>query len=139
MSEAVERASRQSGSNHVEAPGLVAHALAQNWSFCVWRITDSWEQVTPQFRSRIIEQYLVFILNLGWEPSEVHLGASRANSQGLEVWRDLFASELKARFIGSAPLRRAALEEAMKSLDHGKRYVFQGYPSLEEQLTSTAH
>jgi hypothetical protein len=136
---AVRTATRQSEPPKTGPPREVAQALAQNWSFCVWRIADSWQRVTPKFRNYIIEQYLVFILKLGWEPSEIYLGAAGANSQGLEVWRDLFLNELKARFRGTAPLRREALEEAMRSLDRGKRYVFEGRTWLKEQLFGPSH
>ena len=125
---------QKSSPQHIEAPGEVAQALAQNWSFCVWSVADSCQQASPKFRNHIIEDYLVFILKLGWQPSEIYLGAAGATAQGLGVWRDLFSNELKARFAASGFLRRTALEEAMNSLDHGKGYVSKGYAWLKEEL-----
>jgi hypothetical protein len=130
---AVEVANRRSGLQHIKAPERVARDLAQNWSFCVWSIADS-SQVSQNFRNDIIEQYLVFILKLGWEPSEIFLRATSSNVQELKVWRDLFLKELKERFLGRPSRRRAALEEAMESLDWGKGYVSRGSAWLREQL-----
>jgi hypothetical protein len=144
--------------------------------------------VSPKFRDGIIEQYLVFILKLGWQPSEIHLSLGGGNVQGddsnvllppaiprrhsviefgemlgvcqfsltftlrsrcgrdhlcaapavrcggLDPWRDLFLKALKARFEMSDPVRQTALEAAMKSLDQGKHYVFEGSTWLEGEL-----
>lgn len=116
-----------------EAPGEVATVLARMWSFCVWSIADSQSQVGTEFRDDIIEQYLVFILKLGWEPTEIHFDLG-SNVSGLNVWRDLFLKQLKARFLMSDSARLTVLKEAMKSLDHGKSYVFKGSTWLEEKL-----
>lgn len=130
---AVQEATSRTAPQRVEAPGQVARALAQCWSFCVWNIADSQQRVAPDFRDCMIEQYLVFILKLGWEPSEVCLGLADG-ADGLQVWRDLFLKELKKRFAGDRPERIDALNSAMKSLDHGKRYVFEGYSWLKGEL-----
>jgi len=126
--------SEGAASQQVGAPGDVVSALAQAWSFCVWSIADSQHQVSPKFRDGIIEQYLIFILKLGWQPSEIHLGLGGGNVQGLDPWRDLFSKALKGRFEMSDPVRQAALEAAMKSLDQGKHYVFEGSTWLEGEL-----
>ncbi|MGA8153316.1 MAG: hypothetical protein WB952_20360 [Terriglobales bacterium] len=131
--QAVQEATHNSSPARAGAPGDVARALALSWSFCVWSIADSPQQVTPEFRTRIIEQYLVFMLKLGWQASEIYFGPV-GNVEGLHVWRDLFLRELKARFWLSDPLRTAALRNAMNSLDHGKGYVIQGYTWLEKEL-----
>ena len=52
---------------------------------------------------------------------------------GLDVWRDLFLSELREHFSGNS-LKRSALKDAMESLDQGKRFVSEGYDWLEEKL-----
>lgn len=119
----------------VQAPGAVARALAQTWSFCIWSIADSKCQVAPQFRAGIIEEYLLFILKLGWEPSEICFGV--ADVEGLAVWRDLFVSELRLRFSGRDFLRWMPLQEVMSSLDQGKRYVAEGHPWLKKELSTT--
>lgn len=117
-----------------EAPGRIAQALAQTWSFCMWSIADSQGQVSPQFRNDIIEQYLLFVLALGWQPSELGVGN---DVEGLKVWRELFLSELQRRFSGDSSGIQA-LKETMASLDQGKRYVFEGSAWLEEELFGTS-
>lgn len=115
---------------------MVARALARFWSLCVWNIADSQQQVAPKFRDCIIKEYLVFILKLGWQANEVCFDLADDGADGLEVWRDLFLKELQGRFAGDRPERINALKSAMKSLDQGKRYVFEGYSWLEKELFS---
>jgi len=55
------------------------------------------------------------------------------DAEGLDIWRDLFLEELQHRFRGDSA-QRAALKEAMESLDQGKSYVSDGYKWLEENL-----
>jgi hypothetical protein len=112
----------------------VAHALAMTWSFCVWHIADSQHQVAPEFRNSIIQDYLVFMLKLGWQPSEIFLGPVEGNAEGLDVWRDLFLSELQARFMGGGSTKQNALKNAFESLDQGKSYVYEGRTWLEKEL-----
>jgi hypothetical protein len=135
---AVREATHLSASAQVEAPREVAWALARAWSFCVWSIADSESQVAPDFRRHIVREYLVFILKLGWQPSEIYFGPTGSGVEGLDVWRDLFLNELKARFVACDPVREAALAAAMNSLDRGKRYVFEGYTWLAQQISGHA-
>lgn len=132
---AVQRATPRAEPRQVESPGDIAQALAMTWSFCAWSIADSDGQVSPSFRDSIIQQYLKFILELGWAPSEVYHGPGANGVQGLEVWRDLFAAELRRRFAGNSGTRLGTLKSAMKSLDKGKMYVFDGYDWLEQKLS----
>jgi hypothetical protein len=129
---AVQKATCQSEPMQVEAPGEIARALAMTWSFCVYSIASSEHQVATEFRNYIIKEYLVFVLKLGWQPSEIYFGPV-GNVQGLNVWRDLFLSELKARLVTSDSLQ-PTLEEAMNSLDQGKSYVINGHTWLEKEL-----
>jgi len=115
-----------------ELKGRFPGDLAQTWSFCVWNISGSKGQVSPDFRKYAIKQYLLFILELGWGPSEV--GAGIENSTvGLDAWRDLFLRELQHRFAGD-PSGKEVLKEALESLDEGKRYVSDGLDWLKEKL-----
>jgi hypothetical protein len=82
----------------------------------------------------IMEQYLLFVLELGWEPSEVFFGPLGNGVEGLQIWRDLFLRELQQRFAGSSPREIKALQDAMNSLDQGKRCVLEGYEWLERAL-----
>lgn len=122
-----------SRAGEVATPGQVAEALAQIWSFCVWSIADSQEQVTQEFRTRFIERYLVFVLRLGWQPNEVAYGVTTAIN-GLNAWRDIFLNELKDRFVGDHD-RREELKSAFASLDWGKSYVQQGSDWLKAELS----
>jgi hypothetical protein len=131
---AVQSATSKVQPPQVEAPDRIAHDLALIWSFCVWNIADSKAQVSPGFRDGLIREYLKFILELGWEPSEVYHGPSGNGVQGLETWRDLFAEELRQRFVGDSGKRLDTLRQAMQSLDRGKMYVFNGYDWLEQKL-----
>jgi len=132
---AVHSATPEAEARQVELPGDIARALAMTWSFCVWSIADSDGQVSPSFRDSIIQEYLKFVLELGWAPSEVYHGPGANGVQGLEVWRDLFAEELRQRFAGDSGKRLDALKSAMESLDRGKMYVFDGYDWLEQKLS----
>ena len=132
---AVQSATSKSVPPRVAAPGAVANALAQTWSFCVCSIADSGHQVSPEFRNRIIKHYLAFILKLGWQPSEICFSTDANNVEGLDVWRDLFLDELIFRFrLGD--IEREALKKAISTMDKGKRYVFEGHPWLKEQLST---
>jgi hypothetical protein len=135
LSGAGAQSATQAVPRYVELPGDIARALAMTWSFCVWSIADSDGQVSPTFRDSIIREYLKFILELGWGPSEVYHGPGATGVQGLEVWRDLFAEELRERFAGDSGKRLDALKSAMESLDQGKMYVFDGYDWLEQRLS----
>jgi hypothetical protein len=130
---ALQTATSTSGPPCADAPGRIAQDLAMTWSFCVWYIADSQNQLSPQFRNRIIEHYLLFVLALGWQPSEIYSGAIGGSVGGLDVWRDLFLRELRARFAGDS-VRGKALRGAFEALDQGKGFVFQGYTWLEEKL-----
>lgn len=132
---AVRKATDNSAPPQVAQPGRVASDLVRNWSFCVWSIANSKNQVAPEFRTRIIEQYLVFMLELGWGQSEICLGTG-GDAQGLTVWRDLFMAELKDRFAGRDYLRWMSLQEAVLALDKGKRYVYEGSAWLGEELST---
>lgn len=78
------------------------------------------------------------MLELGWQPSEVYFGPVGDRVDGLQAWHDLFLTELTKRFAGGVPQGIDALQTAMKSLDHGKRYVFEGHRWLEEKLFGSA-
>jgi hypothetical protein len=116
-----------------EAPGRVVRDLAKNWSFCVWGIADSQGRVSPEFRNNVIREYLLFILALKGEPSEIYAGPVGIDTKDLVAWRDLFLSELRRRIAGNSR-RRDAIAEAFGSLDQGKMYVSEGYDWLEGQL-----
>jgi hypothetical protein len=128
------QAATPTDSCRAEEPGQVARALAVTWSLCVWRIAASQDQVGPQFRSEVIREYMLFVLALGWQPSEIYLGPGAEDVEGLDVWRDLFLSELQARFVVGNSADRAVLRDAFESLDRGKRHVYEGYDWLEEKL-----
>ncbi|HEY2234334.1 MAG TPA: hypothetical protein VGK01_12750 [Candidatus Angelobacter sp.] len=132
---AVKSATSKAAQHQVEPPDRIAGDLARMWSYCVWSIADSEKQVGPNFRDDLIREYLKFILELGWAPSEVYYGLSGNGIKGLEVWRDLFAEELRQRFAGDSGKRLDALKNAMESLDQGKMYVFDGYDWLEQKLS----
>ena len=115
------------------APGRVARDLAQSWSFCVWDIANSQGQVSPEFGKDIIRQYLVFILELHGEPSEIYTGPVGIDTKDLASWRDMFLSELQQRMAGNTR-EEEVIREAFDSLDQGKMYVFHGHEWLEGQL-----
>jgi hypothetical protein len=131
---AVQKATCQSTPRQVETPAEVVRALASTWSLCVWSIADSDDEVSPEFRNHIVEQYLVFMLKLGWQSSEIYFGSAGNNVQGLDIWRDLFLRELQNRFMPTNSPERRVLKEAAELLDKGKGYVIEGYGWLEEQL-----
>jgi hypothetical protein len=132
--DAVEKATSKATPPQVERPGQIARALALTWSYCVWCIADSQRQVSRQFRNDVIEQYLLFILALGWGPSEAYVRPVEVNVEQLHVWRDLFLGELQRRFVSSDSIQRRALKDAIESLDKGKRYVSEGYTWLASKL-----
>ena len=131
---AVKSATSKAAPHQVEAPGRIAHDLARMWSYCVWSLADSEKKVSPSFRDSLIREYLNFVLELGWEPSEVYYGPGGNGVNGLEAWRDLFTDELRQRFVGDSGPRLDALQSAMQSLDSGKMYVFHGSKWLEQKL-----
>jgi hypothetical protein len=131
--DAVRKATSNGEPPVVEAPGRVARDLAKNWSFCVWCIADSQGRVGPEFRNNAIREYLLFVLALKGEPSEIYAGPVGIDTNDLIAWRDLFLSELRRRIAGS-PRRGDAIREAFDSLDQGKVYVSEGYDWLEGQL-----
>ena len=63
--------------------------MARIWSSCVGCIAGSEGQVSEDFRPVVIEGYLVFILELGWQPSEVY-SAPADEVEGLDVWCRIF-------------------------------------------------
>jgi hypothetical protein len=132
-SKAVQKAtSRSNGTRRIQKPGQIAHDLARIWSSCVWSIADQGTGVSDRFRNYWIEGYLVFVLELGWAPSEIyHQHADQI--EGLEVWRNMFVKELKDQFRGF-PHSQDVLRDAARSLDQGKRYVFDGYDWLCAEL-----
>ncbi len=117
----------------LQNPGMIAHASALSWSFCVWSIADSKGKVSDSFRLRFIQEYLLFVLSLGWQPSEVIYAPTPTSINGLTPWRDLFLNELQKRFSGAHSATKE-LQNAIESLDHGKSYVFAGYKWLFTQL-----
>jgi hypothetical protein len=131
---AVQSLTPKGAPRQVATPDGIARALAMTWSFCVWSIADSEGQVSLSFRDSIIREYLKFVLELGWGPSEVYHGPQGNGVLGLEVWRDLFAEELRQRFTGDSGKRLHALQSAMQSLDKGKMYVSHGYDWLAKKL-----
>ena len=76
--------------------------------------------------------WLVFILEPGWQPSEIYSGPAD-EVEGLDAWRDVFMKELKEDFSGFSRLRQA-LKDSVESLDQGKSYVYEGYDWLYEEL-----
>jgi hypothetical protein len=119
-----------------ETPGRVAHDLARTWSFCISSIAESQKRVSPEFCTNVIEQYLLFVLALGWEPGEIYVGSMGRDVEGLDAWRDLFANELKRCFVSGKPQEQRAIRHAFDSLDMGKKFVFDGYDWLEKTLFS---
>jgi hypothetical protein len=115
------------------APGRVARDLAQSWSFCIWDIADSQGRVSPQFGKDVIREYLLFILALHGEPSEIYAGPAGIEPTKLVAWRDLFMSELRKRIAGN-PRKEGSIRAAFDSLDQGKMFVSQGSDWLEEKL-----
>jgi hypothetical protein len=91
--------------------------------------------VSPKFRTAIIKEYLLFILQLGWRPSEICFRTGAV--QGLDVWRNLFSSRLRSIFAGRDYLHWMPLQEAMSSLDMGKGYVAEGYDWLKQEVSKT--
>jgi hypothetical protein len=134
---AVQEATSKTQPPQAENPGRLARDLALTWSFCVWNMSAPEDQVSEEFRNHVIEQYLVFMLALGWEPGEIYSGSAGNDVQGLDVWRELFLVALQKRFAGDR-VRREVLKDAIGSLDLGKRYVYEGYDWLNEKLLGTA-
>jgi hypothetical protein len=133
---AVQQATSSQSPIEDGAPGEVAEQIVRSWSVCVWSIADSAQEVSPDFRLSIIRQYLVFMLQLGWGISEVYLGPIPSNVEGLGIWRDFFLDKLKLMLHPSDRVRWDALQEAVESLDRGKRYVSEGYEWLQNSLPS---
>jgi hypothetical protein len=133
---AIRQATSSESSIEDGAPGDAAEQIVRSWSVCVWSIADSVHEVSPDFRLSIIRQYLVFMLQLGWEISEVYLSPIPSNVEDLDAWRDLFLAKLRSMLHPSDHVRWYALQEAVESLDHGKRYVSGGYEWLQNSLVS---
>jgi hypothetical protein len=131
---AVQSATSENDSQPVAAPDRMAQDLAQCWSFCAWSIASSQKHVSADFRNSLISEYLKFVLELGWEPSEVYYGTTGHAVQGLDAWRDLFVAQLRQRFAGESGPRLDTLKDAVQSLDQGKMYVCDGYDWLEQKL-----
>jgi hypothetical protein len=76
--------------------------VAITGSFCVWSIAHSDGQVTRVSATGIIREYLKFILELGWEPSEVYHGPGGNGVQGLDsvagLVRRRTAAAIRGRF-----------------------------------------
>jgi hypothetical protein len=132
-----ESTSKNNECKRVRSPGRIAQDLARIWSSCVWSIADSATEVSDRFRKTAVKEFLVFVLELGWSPSEIyHHHVDRV--EGLEVWRDLFVTELRNQFQGF-PRSQNVLKDAVQSLDHGKRYVFDGHGWLYGELFGSSH
>lgn len=130
---ALQAATSDASRSQAEKPGRVAQDLAQNWSFCIWRIAASQNRVSPRFRKHVIQEYLKFVLALHGQPSEIYHG-SVGEVEGLHAWRDLFLGKLKEHF-GSGPSKKdPVLQEAFESLDQGKGFIFEGSEWLEKEL-----
>jgi hypothetical protein len=135
---AVQRATSEgNGPRLIQSPGRLARDLARIWSLCVWSIAELNAKVSDNFRNDAIEDYLVFVLQLGWAPSEIYSGQVDT-IKGLDAWRDMFLKELKHSFTGFAD-RRWALMGAVRSLDQGKRYVTEGSDWLCKELLASSH
>jgi len=130
---ALRRATEDGDRWVVEAPDRLAQDLAKGWSLCVWFIVDSTAQVSPEFRNAIIREYLLFVLALKGEPSEIYAGPTKVGANRLVPWLDLFLAELRKRLAGD-PHREEAIRGAFGSLDRGKMFVFEGYDWLENAL-----
>lgn len=98
----------------------------------MWSIADPATEVSDKFRKYAIENYVVFILQLGWAPSEIYYGHVDT-IKGLEAWRDIFLKELNHSFAGFAD-QQWVLRDTVRSLDRGKRYVTDGYDWLCTEL-----
>jgi hypothetical protein len=133
---ALQSASKNGEPPVADAPGRVARDLAKSWSYCVEDIADSEGRVSPEFGNDVIREYLLFILALNSEPSEIYAGPVKVATEDLIAWRDLFLSELRERVAGN-PRGLAAVREAFESLDRGKMFVFDGYDWLERELFGT--
>lgn len=130
---AIRVSTAHNNSSQAAEPGRVAHDLAQNWSFCIWRIANSKDRVSAAFRNDVIEGYLKFVLALHTQPNEA-LPGSVGTVEGLSNWCHLFLQELKSRFGSSWTSEKATLRAAFDSLDQGKHYISQGSAWLEQEL-----
>jgi hypothetical protein len=131
---ALQSATNNDDPPRAEAPGMVARDLARVWSSCILCIADSQNQVSKEYRNYVIEQYLLFVLALGWEPGEIYRGSARKDVKGLDAWRDFFLSELRKRFASGNPREKQAIRDAFGSLDRGKYFVSEGHKWLDEAL-----
>jgi hypothetical protein len=117
-----EATSKSNGARRIESPGRIAQDLAGSWCSCVRSIADPTTEVSENFPNAAIENYVVFILQLGWAPSEIYYGHVD-EIERIEVWRDMFSKELRHWFRGYADalemlmnLRRVSQKPATKSL-----------------------
>jgi hypothetical protein len=90
--------SKGNGPRLIQSPGRIAHDLARIWSSCLGSIADPTTEVSDKFRKGAIENYVVFILQLGWAPSEIYYGHVDT-IKGLEHG-DIFLKELNHSFAG---------------------------------------
>jgi hypothetical protein len=119
--------------DHPNGPHQIAMALARTWSGCVRCIADSRESVSARFRASAISQYLEFVLQLGWQPTDVFFKPF-VETEPLCEWRDLFASELRRAFQYDLSGSRVILSEGINGLDGGKVYVMRGREWLRQEL-----
>jgi len=111
-STAVQKAIGSPRVKKTEAPGEVASALAgPGHSVC--GVLQTRSTGSAKFRDSIIEQYLVFILKLGWQPREICMGPVAANAQELNLWRDLFLKELRTRFMAGDSTQQTRLRKPL--------------------------
>lgn len=110
--------------NIIGAPRRIAENLAMSWSFCIWDITRSHDNVSESFRNCIIENYLNFVLQVGFGPSEI-LGP-QASQISLNDWRNIYVNQIKERFRGERANVTDILKNVIGGLDSGKQYVQQG-------------
>lgn len=103
--------------------GGMISALAGCWSACVWCIAKSKNNVSDRFRGEIIEEYLNFILKLGFAPQEIFF--QNHNGVSFDKWRDVFVGQLKERFAVIKDGKDCLLNVVSK-LDRGKIYVQNG-------------
>lgn len=111
--------------------GGMISALAGCWSACVWCIAKSKNNVSDRFRDEIIEDYLNFILQLGFAPQEIFFQDIKGVS--FDEWRDIFVEQIKERFA-SVNNDKSCLLNVINKLDSGKIYVQNGKDWLLREL-----
>lgn len=116
----------------VRPGGAIASQIALSWRYCVHEIVKSENKVGKTFQDDAIQGYLLFILQLGWNPHEAGVCLQYQPSPTTDLWRDLFSDELKSPVLID-PEEQATLKAAFHTLDLGKRYVREGRNWLMEQ------